>query len=136
MKGVDFVVFEELPTTVVTGVVEGAQLERWQPNLRVEFSLISESSRVERTIHLPLSHFFEVQGLPKGKYVARLLFDRKERSHKFVSDTVEVDLETQSAQHVGPLRFTTEEQLNKQVNVLNSLFAMHRHLMFAFFLGD
>lgn len=120
VKGVDFVVFEELPTTVVTGVVEGAQLERWQPNLRVEFSSVSESSRVERTINLPLSYFFEVQGLPKGKYVARLLFDRNERSHKFVSDSIEVDLETRSAAHLGPLRFTSEEQLNKQVSAFDT----------------
>lgn len=123
VKGVDFIVFEELPTTVVTGVVEGAQLERWQPDLKVEFSSLSEPSRVERTINLPLSYFFEVQGLPKGKYVARLLSNRKERLHKFVTDTVEVDLETQSAAHVGPLRFTSEEQLNKHVSVFDSNYA-------------
>lgn len=121
VKGVDFVVFEELPTTIVTGAVVGLQLERWQPNLRVEFSPISEPSRVERIIGLPLSYFFEVQGLPRGKYVARVLFDRNERSHKFVSDTIEVDLETQSAAHVGLLRFTAEEQLHKQVRVCSCL---------------
>lgn len=115
IRGVDFVVFEELPTTIVTGVVEGAQLERLQPNLRVEFSSTTEPRRVERTISLSLSFFFEVQGLPRGKYIARLLFDRNERSHKFVTDAIEVDLETYSTAHIGPLRYTAEEQFNKQV---------------------
>ncbi|XP_024394078.1 uncharacterized protein [Physcomitrium patens] len=114
IRGVDFVVFEELPTTIVTGVVEGAQLERLQPNLRVEFSSTTEPRRVERTISLSLSFFFEVQGLPRGKYIARLLFDRNERSHKFVTDAIEVDLETYSTAHIGPLRYTAEEQFNKQ----------------------
>lgn len=124
IRGADFVVFEELPTTVVTGVVEGAQLERWQPNLKVEFSSVSEPSRVEKTINLPLSNFFEVQGLPKGRYVARLLLDQSERLHKFVSDSIEVDLETRSAAHVGPLRFTSKEQFSKQVRLI-SLICIH-----------
>lgn len=117
-RGIDFIVFEELPTTIVTGVVEGLQLEKWQQNLRVEFVTLSEPSRVERTVTLPLSHFFEVQGLPKGKYTARLLFDLSEKTFKFVSDTIEVDLESQSVTHIGPLRFTAEEHYHEQVILL------------------
>jgi hypothetical protein len=83
IRGIDFIVFEELPTTIVTGVVEGLQLEKWQQNLRVEFVTLSEPSRVEQTVTLPLSHFFEVQGLPKWKYTAQLLFDLSEKTIYF-----------------------------------------------------
>lgn len=119
---IDFVVFEELHTTIVTGVAEGAQLEKWQPNLRVEFASAADG-KVERTVPVPLSYYFEVQGLPKGKYTARLVFDLSERTHKFESETIDVDLETQSATHLGPLRFTADEHYHKQASASDSVFS-------------
>ncbi|BBM99994.1 BOS complex subunit NOMO [Marchantia polymorpha subsp. ruderalis] len=112
--GVDFVVFEETPTTIVTGAVEGENLDKWQPHIMIEFSKASEPFSVVQSVPLPLSYFFEVQGLPSGTYNVRLAFGLSERTHNFDSSVLELDLVTKNHFHLGSLTFKAEENLHSQ----------------------
>ncbi|KAJ7534510.1 hypothetical protein O6H91_13G097300 [Diphasiastrum complanatum] len=112
--GVDFVVFDYPTSSYVTGEVEGPNLERWQPFITVEIVSTLEPHKIERTIPLPLSYFFELQDLPKGKYTVKLELGLSSRTHTFESDVIELDLETKSHAHVGPIKFRAEEHQQKQ----------------------
>eukprot|EP01018_Ginkgo_biloba_P008909 Gb_02734 [translate_table: standard] len=109
----DFVVFDQPETTILTGHVEGIGLEKLQPHLTVQIKSASEPFKIESIIPLPLSYFFEVQHLPKGKYLVELVFGLPSRTHKFESDIVEVDLEKHVQIHVGPLYYRAEEHNQK-----------------------
>ena len=113
--GVDFVVFDRPLTTIITGTVEGA--EKWQQHLAIRVvasSSSSSSSRVEKVIPLPLSHFFEVQDLPRGKYSVQLVLGLSGKTHGFESNSVDVDLGKNPQVHVGALRFIVQEEHGKQ----------------------
>ncbi|KAL3685286.1 hypothetical protein R1sor_003308 [Riccia sorocarpa] len=112
--GVDFVVFEHPTITIVTGSVEGENLEKWQPHITVEITSAEEPFGVVKTVPLPLSYFFEVQGLPAGTYNVRLVFGLSDRTHKFKSRVLELDLRSKNYVHLGTLTFTTEENLHAQ----------------------
>ncbi|CAM6102957.1 unnamed protein product [Calypogeia fissa] len=113
--GVQFVIFEEAPTTILTGTVEGPNLEKWQPDILIEMVSAIEPVKVRQTVSLPMSSFFEVQGLPKGMYTVGLLaLGSANQTHKFVSDAIDVDLESASQIHLGTLMFRVEERLHSQ----------------------
>lgn len=112
--GVDFVVFDQPPTTIITGSAEGAGLDKWQQHLTVRVVSAGGAAKIERVIPLPLSYFFEVQGLPRGQYSVQLMLGLSEKTHKFESESVDVDLERHSQIHVGPLHFLAQEQHQKQ----------------------
>ncbi|KAH7444467.1 hypothetical protein KP509_02G079100 [Ceratopteris richardii] len=114
MNAMDFVVFHQLQTTIITGTVEGADLLKWQDFLSVRFVSVDDASASERTIPLPISHFFEIQGLPRGKYSIQLVLKLPEKTHRFESETIIVDLEGQPQVHVAPLRFSVHERHQKQ----------------------
>jgi hypothetical protein len=74
-------------------------------------SLVLQSSRLaEQVIPLPLSHFFEVQGLARGKYTVQLVLGLSGKTHGFESDSAEVDLAKNPQIHIGPLRFAVREE--------------------------
>ncbi|KAI5060680.1 hypothetical protein GOP47_0025100 [Adiantum capillus-veneris] len=110
----DFVVFHQPQVTIITGTAEGSGLLKWQLYLRVRVVSTGDDSKNERTIPLPLSHFFEIQGLPSGKYSLQLVLSLPEKTHRFESEPVEVDLKQNPQIHVGPLRFSVQEQHQKQ----------------------
>ncbi|MCO5553061.1 hypothetical protein L7F22_006582 [Adiantum nelumboides] len=110
----DFVVFHQPQVTIITGTAEGGGLIKWQQFLEVRVVSIGDGSKNERIIPLPLSHFFEIQGLPRGKYSLQLVLGLPGRTHRFESESVEVDLEQIPQIHVGPLRFSVQEQHQKQ----------------------
>ncbi len=97
-------------------MVESKDIEKWQAHVTVEIASAADPSHVERAIPLPLSSFFEVQGLSKGNYIVRLVFGLLERTHKFESESINVDLEAASVIHLGPLQFTAEEHTQKQAS--------------------
>eukprot|EP00250_Pteridium_aquilinum_P020313 c24781_g1_i1 orf=109-3804(+) len=111
---VDFVVFHQPHMTIITGTAEGAGLAKWQQHLRVRVVSIGDNAKIERTIPLPLSHFFEIQGLPRGKYSVQLMLGFSGRTHKFESESTDVDLEQSPQIHVGALHFSVEERQQKQ----------------------
>ncbi|KAJ6823851.1 nodal modulator 3 [Iris pallida] len=114
IRGVDFIVFEQPQMTIISGHVDGTNLEVLQPHLSVEIKSASDSSRIESIFPLPLSYYFEIRDLPKGKYLLQLRSALPSNSHIFKSDIVEVNLEKQPQLHVGPLRYEVEEHHHKQ----------------------
>lgn len=111
---VDFVVFDQPSTTIITGYAKGVGLKFWQQHLTVRIVSASDVPKIERVIPLPLSYFFEIQGLPKGKYSVQLMLGLSERTHKFESHAKEVDLERHPQMDVGPLQFIVDEHHQKQ----------------------
>lgn len=114
IRGLDFVVFEQPERTILSGHVEGSDLEVLQPHLSVEVRLAADPSKIERVFPLPLSYLFQIHDLPKGKQLVQLRSGLPSSTHKFESDIFEVDLEKQPQIHVGPLRFKVEEYYHKQ----------------------
>jgi len=85
-----------------------------QPHLSVEIRSAAEPSRVESVLPVPLSYYFEVRDLPKGKHLVQLQSGLPSHTYRFESELVEVDLEKQPQIHVGPLKYKTEERHQKQ----------------------
>ncbi|BFG23849.1 hypothetical protein CerSpe_101230 [Prunus speciosa] len=114
IKALDFLVFEQPDTTILSCHVEGKRIEELHSHLLVEIKSSSDASRIESVFPLPLSNFFQVKDLPKGKYLLQLRSSLLSSSHKFESEIIEVDLEKQTHIHVGPLRYIFEEDHHKQ----------------------
>ncbi|AQK91358.1 Carbohydrate-binding-like fold [Zea mays] len=114
MTGIDFVVFERPEVTILSGHVEGDGIDTLHPHLSVEIRSATDSSRVEAVLPLPLSYYFEVRDLPKGKHLVQLRSGLPSHTHRFESELVEVDLEKDPQIHVGPLKYKTEERHQKQ----------------------
>ncbi|KAF3524826.1 hypothetical protein F2Q69_00049737 [Brassica cretica] len=106
IHGLDFLVFEQPETTILTCHVEGKQNEELNTNLLVEIKSASDESKTENVFPLPLSNFFQVKGLSRGKHLVQLKSNRPLGSHKVVSEIIEVDFETNAQIHVGPLRYS------------------------------
>lgn len=117
IRGVDFFVFEQPELTILSGHVEGAGLESLQQHLSVEIRSATEISKVESVLPLPLSYYFQIRDLPKGKHLVQLRSGLPSNTHKFESEIIEVDLEEQPQIHVGPITYRIEEQHHKQVNL-------------------
>jgi len=111
---VDFIVFEQLEVTILSGRVEGTGLESLQQHLSVEIKSASETSKIESVLPLPLSYYFQIRDLPKGKHLVQLRSGLPSNTHKFESEIIEVDLEKHPQIHVGPIRYSIEEQHHKQ----------------------
>ncbi|KAJ0979944.1 hypothetical protein J5N97_015418 [Dioscorea zingiberensis] len=114
IRGVDFVVFEQPDITILSGHVEGTDLDTLQPHLSVEIRPASDPSKIESAFPLPLSYFFEIRDLPKGKHLVQLSSSLPSNVHKFETEILEVDLEKQPQLHIGPLRYKFEEYHHKQ----------------------
>lgn len=115
IKGVDFVVFEQPEITILSGHVEGSDLDVLRPHLSVEIRSSNDPSKIQLVIPLPLSSYFEVRDLPKGKHLVQLQSRPPSNTRIFESEIVEVDLEKQPQIHVGPLKYKTGERHHKQV---------------------
>ncbi|KAM0954506.1 putative carboxypeptidase-like, regulatory domain superfamily, immunoglobulin-like protein [Dioscorea sansibarensis] len=114
IRGVDFVVFEQPDITILSGHVEGADLVTLQPHLSVEIRSASDPLKIESAFPLPLSLFFEIRDLPKGKHLVQLRSGLPSNVHKFETEVLEIDLEKRPQLHIGPLRYTFEEYHHKQ----------------------
>ncbi|KAK3194298.1 hypothetical protein Dsin_025608 [Dipteronia sinensis] len=114
IKEIDFLVFEQPENTILSGHVEGHRIEELHSHLQVEVKLASDTSKVESVIPLPLSNFFQVKDLPKGKHLLQLRSSLPSSTYKFESEIIEVDLEKNAQIHVGPLRYSVEEDHHKQ----------------------
>ncbi|KAH9626869.1 hypothetical protein KSS87_002269 [Heliosperma pusillum] len=115
IKGLDFIVFEEPDRSILSCHVEGEKIGDLDTQLWVEVKSANEPSRIVSSFPLPLSHFFWVRDLPKGKHLLQLRSSVPLSAHKFISDTIEVDLEKHTQLHVGPLRYRVEESTHTQV---------------------
>ncbi|KAJ4969122.1 hypothetical protein NE237_015823 [Protea cynaroides] len=124
IKGLEFVVFEHLEMTILSGHVEGVGLEELQPHILVEVKSASNPSKIESVFQLPLSHFFQVQDLPRGKHLVELRSSLPSSTHKFESEVIEVDLEKQAQIHVGPIRFKIDEDHHKQELTTAPIFSL------------
>ncbi|KAI9099060.1 hypothetical protein K1719_024827 [Acacia pycnantha] len=114
MKGLDFIVFEEPEMTIMSCHVEGSSTEEQRKHLIVEIKSASDAAKIESVFPLPISNFFQVKDLPKGRYVLQLRSGLPSSSHKFESDIIEADLEKNAQIHVGPLGYRFEEDQLKQ----------------------
>lgn len=114
IKGLDFLVFEQPEKTILSGHVEGNRIKELNSHLMVEIKSASGTSKVESVISLPMSNFFQVKDLPKGKHLLQLRSSLPSSSHRFESEIIEVDLEKNAQIHVGPLKYSVEENHHKQ----------------------
>jgi len=114
ISGISFVVFEQPEATILSGHVERDGIDLWQPHLSVEIRSSVDPSRIEAVVPVPLSYYFEVRNLPKGKHLVQLRSGLPSHTHIFESELVEVDLEKQPQIHVGPVKYKTEERHHKQ----------------------
>jgi hypothetical protein len=111
ITGIDFVVFERSEVTILSGHVEGDGVETLQPYLSIEIRSVADPSRVESVLPVPLSYYFEMRDLRKGRHLVQLRSGLLSHTHRFESEIVEVDLEKQPQIHVGPLKYRTEKQV-------------------------
>lgn len=102
-------------TPLVTGHVEGDDLDTALKHLSVEVRSANEPSIVETVISLPLSGYFEIRDLSKGRHLIQLRSGLPSNSFVFDSESFEIDLEKQSQVHVGPLRYKIQERHHRQV---------------------
>ncbi|XP_062005958.1 uncharacterized protein LOC133723146 [Rosa rugosa] len=114
IKGLDLLVFEQPDTTILSCHVEGMKNEELHSHVLVEIKSSSDNSRIESVFPLPLSNFFQVKDLPKGKHLLQHRSSLPSSSHKFESEIIEVDLEKNTHIHVGPLKYVYEEDHQKQ----------------------
>ncbi|CAL5423309.1 unnamed protein product [Camellia sinensis] len=114
IRGLDFLVFEQPELTILSGHVEGKRIDELHSHLRVEIKSANDPSKIESVFPLPLSNFFQVKDLPRGKHLLQLRSDLPSRTHKFESEVIEVDLEKHTQIHVGPIRYKVEEDFHKQ----------------------
>lgn len=110
IRGVDFIVFEQPELTILSGHVEGTGLEALQPHLSVEIKSASDLSKVQSVLPLPLSYYFQIRNLPKGKHFVQLRSRLPSSTHRFKSEIIEVDLEKHPQTHVGPIRYSIKEE--------------------------
>ncbi|XP_012474989.1 uncharacterized protein LOC105791465 [Gossypium raimondii] len=114
IKGLDFLVFEEPEMTILSGHVEANRTGELHSHLLVEIKSAGDTSKVESVFQLPLSNFFQVKDLPRGKHTVQLKSNLPSSTHKFESEVIEVDLEKNAQVHVGPLKYSVEEYHHKQ----------------------
>ncbi|XP_062143584.1 uncharacterized protein LOC133851267 [Alnus glutinosa] len=114
VRGLDFLVFEHPEMTILSCHVEGKRVEELNSHLMVEIKSASDMSKIESVFPLPLSNFFQVKDLPRGKHLLQLRSSLPSTTHKFESEIIEVDLEKNTQIHVGPLRYKVEEDHHKQ----------------------
>ncbi|XP_021279934.1 nodal modulator 1 [Herrania umbratica] len=115
IKGLDFLVFEQPEMTILSGHVEVNRIgELHNSHLLVEIKSAGDTSKIESVFQLPLSNFFQVKDLPRGKHILQLKSNLPSSTHKFESEIIEVDLEKNAQIHVGPLRYRVEEDHHKQ----------------------
>ncbi|KAF5745936.1 putative carboxypeptidase regulatory region-containingprotein [Tripterygium wilfordii] len=114
ISGLDFLVFEQPEKTILSCHVEGKGMEELNSNLLVEIKSASDTSKIESVFPLPLSNFFQVKDLPKGKHLVQLKYSIPLSTHKFESEMIEVNLDKNAQIHVGPLRYKVEEDNHKQ----------------------
>ncbi|KAL9239761.1 hypothetical protein vseg_014053 [Gypsophila vaccaria] len=124
IKELDFVVFEEPDRSVLSCHVEGERIGDLDSHLWVEVKSADEPSKVVSSFALPLSHFFWVRDLPKGKHLVQLRSSLQLSAQKFISDIIEVDLEKQTQVHIGPLRYRVEEDTHTQELTAASVFPL------------
>ncbi|KAK7284568.1 hypothetical protein RJT34_19316 [Clitoria ternatea] len=115
IKGLDFIVFEEPEMTIISCHVEGNGTDELRKHLMVEIRSASDATKVESVFPLPISNFFQVKGLSKGRHLLQLRSGLPSSSLKFESDIIEVDLEKSIQIHVGPLRYRIEDQLKQEL---------------------
>lgn len=115
----DFLVFEPPEITILSGHVEGSRIKELQEHLRVEIKSANDPSKIESILPLPLSNFFQVKDLPKGKYLLQLRSTRPSSIQRFEAEVVEVDLENNRQIHVGPIRYSLVEDHHKQVGTVH-----------------
>ena len=108
-------VFEQPEVTILSCHVEGQRMKELQSQLLVVIKSASDSIKTESVFELPMSNFFQVKNLPKTKHLLQLRTSLQSRTHKFESEIIEVDLERTAQIHVGPLRYSFEEDHQKQV---------------------
>ncbi|XP_022770793.1 nodal modulator 1 isoform X1 [Durio zibethinus] len=114
IKGLDFLVFEEPEMTILSGHVEVNRIGDLHSHLLVEIKSAVDMPKTESVFQLPLSNFFQVKDLPRGKHIVQLKSSLPSSTHKFESEIIEVDLEKNAQIHVGPLRYSVEEDHHKQ----------------------
>lgn len=107
--------FEQPDKTILSCHVEGKRNEGLHSHLLVEIKSSGENPKIQYVFPLPLSNFFQVKDLPKGKHLLQLRSSLPSSSHKFESEIIEVDLEKNAHIHVGPLKYSFEEDHQKQV---------------------
>lgn len=123
-------VFEQPEKTILSGHVEGNRIRELNSHLLVEIKSASDSSKVESVFPLPLSNFFQVKDLPKGRHLLQLRSSLPSSTYRFESEAIEVDLEKNAHIHVGPLRYNVEENYHKQVCFIQSkCIASSKHLI-------
>ncbi|CAJ1874972.1 unnamed protein product [Sphenostylis stenocarpa] len=115
IKGLDFIVFEEPEMTIISCHVEGNGTNELRKHLMVEIRSASDLNKIESVFPLPISNFFQVKGLSKGRHLLQLQSGLPLSSLKFESDIIEVDLEKNVQIHVGPLRYRIEDQLKQEL---------------------
>ncbi|KAE8685178.1 S uncoupled 1 [Hibiscus syriacus] len=99
IKGLDFLVFEEPEMTIVTGHVEVNRTGELPSHLLVEIKSAGDTYKIESVFPLPLSNFFQVKDLPRGKHTVQLKSNLHSNTYKFESDIIEVDLQKKSQVH-------------------------------------
>lgn len=117
VEGINFVVFYQGEGFDVYGSVEGPDFDKWQPHISVEAAPLSNPSRVEKVVPVPLSGFFELKGLSLEEYIVRLKFGLPGHSHIFESEPEIVDLRSNKREKVvkaKTLRFRAEERRARQ----------------------
>lgn len=105
--------------TIVSCHVEGNGTDELHKHLMVEIRSASETSKIESVFPLPISNFFQVKGLSKGRHLLQLRSGLPSSSLKFESDIIEVDLDKNVQIHVGPLKFRIEDQLKQVFSCLS-----------------
>ncbi|KAG5072994.1 hypothetical protein JHK86_008205 [Glycine max] len=115
IKGLDFIVFEEPEMTIISCHVEGNGTDELHKHLMVEIRSASDLNKIESVFPLPISNFFQVKGLSKGRHLLKLQSGLPSSSLKFESDIIEVDLEKNVQIHVGPMRYRIEDQLKQEL---------------------
>lgn len=101
--------------TLLTGVVDGNRLKEVYEHLRLEVRSASDPTNIESLSSLPLSNFFQVKGLARGKHLVQLRSALPLSTFRFESQVIEIDLEKTTQIHVGSLRYKVEDNYHKQV---------------------
>lgn len=101
--------------TIISCHVEGNGTDELRKHLMVEIRSASDLTKIESVFPLPISNYFQVKGLSKGRHLLKLQSTLPSSSLTFESDVIEVDLAKNVQTHVGPLRYRIEDHL-KQVS--------------------
>ncbi|XP_047316648.1 nodal modulator 1 [Impatiens glandulifera] len=114
IKGLDFLVFEQPEITILSGFVEGKRIKELNSQLRIEIKSAADPSRIESTFPLPISNFFQVKDLPRGKHLVQIRSSLPSTTHKFESEVIEVDLDRQTQIHLGSIQYSYEDNYQRQ----------------------